>query len=79
MLVLIGTYDVETVLRKVLNTIYALAEIGQRDSDNAKLNAEAHECVPMKCGKCVEDTDGGLKTNEGWVKPTKHIPMTYFS
>ena len=30
----------------------------------------------MKCKKCVEATDGGLKTNEGWAKPTKHAPTT---
>ena len=64
--------------------ICALAGIGQRfnsklhDSDKETLNAEAHEHVSMKCIKCVEDTDGGLKTNEFWVKPTKCIPITCF-
>ena len=77
-------HDVETVLRKGLNAIHVLADIDQRstsklcDSDNAKLNAEVHECVPMECRKCVEDTDEGLKTNEGWMNPTKHAPMTCF-
>ena len=32
----------------------------------------------MKCRKCVEDIDGGLKTNEVWLRPTKHVPITYF-
>ena len=32
----------------------------------------------MKHRKCVEDTDGKLKTNEGWAKPTKHVPITCF-
>ena len=61
-----------------------MAEVGQRpiselcDSDDAKLNAEAHECAPMKCRKCVEDADRGLKTNEVWATPTKHVPATCF-
>ena len=48
-------HDVETVLRKALNAIHALAEVGQRsirklcDINNGKLNAEANECVPMRC------------------------------
>ena len=76
--------DPETLLIKGLNVICALAEIGQwsisklHDSDNEKLSTEAHENAPMKCRKCVEDTDGGLKTDEGWSKPTKCIPITCF-
>ena len=77
-------HDVKTVLIKGLNAIHSLAEIVQRsmskscDSDNGKLNAEAHKCVPMKCRKRVEDADGRLKTNEGRVNPTKHVPIKYF-
>ena len=54
------THDVETLLRKGLNVIHALADIGQRfvsksqDSNNATLNTEAHEHVLMKCRKCVK-------------------------
>ena len=32
----------------------------------------------MKCRKCVEDVDRGLKTNEVWATPTKHVPTTCF-
>ena len=32
----------------------------------------------MKFGNFVEDTDGRLKTNEGWLKPTNHVTVTYF-
>ena len=77
-------HDVETVLRKGLNVICVLADIGQRtirelhDSDNKKLNVETNEYVPMKRRECVEDVDEKLKTNEGWVKPTKHVPTTCF-
>ena len=76
--------DVETVLGKGLNVIFALAQIDQRslskldDSDNAKLNATANECAPMKCRKCVEDACAGLKKNEGWVKPAKYVPTKCF-
>ena len=77
-------HDVEKVLRKGLNAICALADIGQKtirkshDSDNAKLNAESNEHAPRKCRKRVEDADRKLKTNEGWVKSTKHVPITCF-
>ena len=78
-------HDIEVVLRKGLNAICALSDIGQQsiskshDIDNAKLNAEAHEHASMKCRKCFEDEDGGLKTNAGWVKPTKYVPTTCFT
>ena len=77
-------HDAETVLRKGLNAIYALDEIGQwsisnsHDSDDAKLNATAHEKVPMKCKKRVQNTDGGSNKNEGWVNSEKYIPIKYF-
>ena len=32
----------------------------------------------MKCKKWVEDVDGRLKTNAGWVKQTKHVPIACF-
>ena len=60
-------HDVETVLRKGLNAICILADIGQRtiielhNSDNTNLNVEANECVPMKRKKYVEDTDEKTK------------------
>ena len=50
-------HDEETVLRKGLDVICALDDIGPRsiskshDSDNTKLNSESHEHVPMKCRK----------------------------
>ena len=77
-------YDVETALRKGLNAICVLADIGQRtirelhDSDNTKLNVEANEYALMKRRECVEDAHEKLKTNKGWVKPTKHVPITCF-
>ena len=64
-------YDVETLSRKGMNAIYSLVEIGQRsirnlcDSDHAKSNATAHEQIPMKYRKRVENTDGESKKNEG--------------
>ena len=77
-------HDVETVLRKGFNAIYELADIGQRsisklcDSDNAKLNAEAHEYVPMKCRNCVEDTDG-IKDKWRLDNPIKHVSIIFFT
>ena len=74
----------ETVLRKGLNKICVLADIGQRtirglhDSDNAKLNAESNDYIPMKRRECVKNVDEKLKTNEGWVKPTKYFPIACF-
>lgn len=61
-----------TMLRKGLNMICVLADIGQRtirevcDSDNTKLNVEANEYAPIKRRECLEDTDEKLKTNEGY-------------
>ena len=26
----------------------------------------------------MDDTDATLKTNSGWLKPTKHVPITHF-
>ena len=31
-----------------------------------------------KVQKSVENADGVLKKNEGWVKPAKHVLITYF-
>ena len=64
-------YDVEKVLRKGLNAICVLADIGQstirelHDSDNKKFNVEANEHVTMKRTECVEGTYEKLKKNEG--------------
>ena len=71
-------------MRKGLNAICVLVDIVQRtirelrESNNAELNVEANEYALMKRRECVEDAHEKLKTNKGWVKPTKHVPITCF-
>ena len=77
-------HDTETALIKGMNAIYALAQIGQRSTNDAGnnnytvLNATANECMPTQCEKRGENTEGKAKSNEVWRKPTKCVPMACF-
>ena len=63
--------------------ICALAEVGQRSTNNAcndnhtTLNATANECTPTQCAKRRENTEGETKKNEV-EKTAKHVPITCF-
>ena len=77
-------HDIETELRKEINTIYVLAEISQRSinnlckNDDTTLNATENEHMPTQCRKRAEKTDEEVKKNEGQTEPANHAPIKCF-
>ena len=70
---------------KGMNAFYMITEIVQRSMSNLNninvttmLKATTKEHTPMPYGKRDENAECEMKANEGCVKPTKFVPITYF-